>query len=295
MITSSETTNNIINDYISQLDDFEIELSEQEQKDFDELSKLLQNRSEQEDLSSKIWSTIKKATIDSVEQIIGLSDRGDWRPGQGAIITTPLNFREGVVASNADQKRYEMWQDRLSGKACSASDFRKNSTRFSGSYEKAKEKFKDEIRNPDGSYNNGYNNTLVYDQGDPRTYNQPDSSGDMSRDTTKTLNVDHINSVKDLYEDDLMALYGGSTEEGFDETMRKVANNPKNFVASDEHANKSMRDMDTYKTATNRPDLNMDPEKVKKKQTEADKSKNNILFKGAIGEKSKDLAINMTK
>ena len=295
MKTTLESINSEINDYLSQLDEFEIELTAQEQKDLDDLNKLLQNRKNQKDLSTEIWSTIKKAAIDSAEQIIGLSDRGDWRPNQGAIVTTPLNFREGVVASAADKKRYEMWQDRLSGKTESASDFRNNYDRFTRSYIVGKETFKNSRRNPDGSYNNDYNDGVVYDTNDPRTYNQPDSSGDMTRDTTKTLNVDHINSVKDLYEDDLMALYGGATEEGFDETMRDVGNDQSNFAVSDEHTNKSMQDKDTYETAKSRPDLNMDPDKVKAKQAAADKAKNKKLFETAIGEKSKDFAVNLTK
>ena len=295
MKTTLESINSEINDYLSHLDEFEIELTAQEQKDLDDLNKLLKNRKNQKDLSTEIWSTMKKAAIDSAEQIIGLSYRGDWRPNQGAIVTTPLNFREGVVASAADKKRYEMWQDRLSGKTESASDFRNNYDRFTRSYIVGKETFKNSRRNPDGSYNNDYNDGVVYDTNDPRTYNQPDSSGDMTRDTTKTLNVDHINSVKDLYEDDLMALYGGATEEGFDETMRDVGNNQSNFAVSDEHANKSMQDKDTYETAKSRPDLNMDPDKVKAKQAAADKAKNKKLFENAIGEKSKDFAVNLTQ
>ena len=194
----------VISEYLSQLDEFEIELSEQEQTDLDELNKLLQNRTQQENLSTEIWGTIEKAAIDSIEQIIGLSDRGDWRPDQGAVITTPLNFREGIVASKADQKRYEMWQDRLNGNAASASEFREDRTRFKASYDSSKKAFKDSRRNPDGSYNNDYNDTVVYDWCDPRTYNEADTSGDMTRDTTRTINVDHVNSVKSLYEDDCM-------------------------------------------------------------------------------------------
>lgn len=285
----------VISEYLSQLDEFEIELSEQEQTDLDELNKLLQNRTQQENLSTEIWGTIKKAAVDSIEQIIGLSDRGDWRPDQGAVITTPLNFREGIVASKADQKRYEMWQDRLNGNAASASEFREDRTRFKASYDSSKKAFKDSRRNPDGSYNNDYNDTVVYDWCDPRTYNEADTSGDMTRDTTKTINVDHVNSVKSLREDDKMALYGGATEEGFDQTMRDVANDPANFAVSDEHANKSMKDKDTLAAAESNPDLNMDPEKVKAKQAEADAAKNKYLLKNAIGEKSKEFAIGVGK
>ena len=284
-----------ISEYLSQLDKFEIELSAQEQTDIDELNKLLQNRTQQENLSIEIWDTIKKVAEDSIEQIVGLSDRGDWRPDQGAVITTPLNFRKGIVASKADQKRYEMWQDRLNGNAVSASEFRNDPERFKSSYDSAKKSFKDSRRNPDGSYNNDYNETVVYDWCDPRTYNEADTSGDMTRDTTKTINVDHVNSVKSLYEDDKMALYGGATEQGFDQTMRDVANDPANFAVSDEHANKSMKDKDTLEAAESNPDLNMDPEKVKAKQAEADAVKNKYLLKNAIGEKSKEFAIGVGK
>lgn len=295
MNNSLDTTNKAISEYLSLLDEFEIELSAQEKKDLDELNKLLQNRKQQENLSSEIWETISKAAIDSVEQIIGLSDRGDWRPDQGAVITTPLNFRQGIVVSKADQKRYEMWQDRLNGKAASASDFRKNPARFGRSYDSAKKKYKDQRRNAGGSYNNDYNNSVVYDQNDPRTYKEPDNSGDMARDTTKTINVDHVNSVKSLYEDDLMALYGGATEEGFDQTMRDVANNEANFAVCDERSNKSMKDKDTLEAAKENPELNMDPEKVKAKQTEADAAKNKYLLKNAFKEKSKDFIIGAGK
>lgn len=282
--------NRTIQEQLSQLEDFEIELTQQEQRDLDELVQLLENQKKQQDLSKEIWSTIQRATIDSVEQIVGLSDRGDWRPDQGAVVTTPLNFRNGVVVSETDKQRFQMWQDRLNGNAPSASEFREDSKRFKYSFEKAKKSFKDSKRNPDGSYNNDYNDTIVYDQNDPRTYKQPDSSGDMVRDTTKTINVDHVNSVKKNYEDDKVALYGGATPERFDQTMREVSNNEANFAISDEHANKSMKYRDTLEVAETRPDLNMNPEKVKAKQVEADNAKNKILFKHSIKEKGVDLA-----
>ena len=45
-----EVKNTILNQYISQLDELEIELSEQERKDFDDLNKLLENHQHQEKL-----------------------------------------------------------------------------------------------------------------------------------------------------------------------------------------------------------------------------------------------------
>ena len=74
-----------------ELDDLDLELSQQEEDDLKEIDNLLKNNAGK-NLSSKIWVTIKQAAIDSVEQMIGLDDRGDWRPEQGAVITTPLNF-----------------------------------------------------------------------------------------------------------------------------------------------------------------------------------------------------------
>lgn len=295
MDTPLKTTNDVLNDYLHQLDSFEIELSEQEKKDLDELNNLIQNRKDRNDLSTDIWNTIQKAAIDSIEQIVGLSDRGDWRPDQGAVITTPLNFREGIVASDADRKRYEMWNDRVSGNADSASEFRADYKRFRSSYDKEKNLYKDSKRNPDGSYNNEYNSTKVYDQNDPRAYHLLDSSGDMVRDTRKTVNVDHVISVKELYGDDLLALYGGSTPEGFDQTMRDVANNSANFAISDEHVNKSMKDRDAVETAKADPELNMDSSKVIEKQKEANHAKSDYLLKNALGEKGKELAVGVTK
>lgn len=292
---NTQEINNTINDYLSFLNDFEIELSEEEQQDLDELNNLLKNHKQQNNLTTDIWNTIKQATIDSVEQIVGLSDRGDWRPDQGAVITTPLNFRKGIVASKADQKRYEMWQDRLNGNAASASEFRQDNSRFKASFEKAKKTFKDSKRNPDGSYNNDYNDTILYDWCDPRTYKEADTGGDMIRDTTKTINADHIISVNKNYADPNVALYGGASEEGFDQTMRDVTNNPTNLAASDEHANKAMKDKDTLETAQNNPELNMDPQKVKAKQKEAERAKNKYLHKNAIGEKGKELVVGVGK
>lgn len=289
MNNSLETANKAISDYLSELDEFEIELSVQEQKELDELNELLQNRKQQENLSTEIWGTIKKAAKDSVEQIIGLSDRGDWHPDKGAVITTPLNFRQGVVVSEADQKRYEMWQDRLNGRAASASEFRNDPARFGRSYNSAKKKFKNEIRNSDGSYNNDYDNTVIYDQNDPRTYNQPETGGDMHRDTTKTLNVDHVNSVKSLYEDDFVSLYGGATQEAHDQTMRDIANSEQNFASTSEHINKIKKEHKLSQTAEENPELELDPKKITVKQAEADCAKNKYLFKNAIGEKSKEL------
>lgn len=69
--------NKAIQEQLSQLDEFEIDLTQQEKKDLDELVQLLENQKQQQDLSKEIWSTIQKATLDSIEQIVGLSDRGD--------------------------------------------------------------------------------------------------------------------------------------------------------------------------------------------------------------------------
>ena len=101
-----------INGYLKQIENFEIELNEQELQDLHDLNEL-QKQMSGTDLSTEIWGTIKQAAFDSVEQMIGLDFRGDCRPDEGAIITTPLNFEKGIVASDADRKRFEMWKDRV--------------------------------------------------------------------------------------------------------------------------------------------------------------------------------------
>ena len=52
MQISLETKNKIFKDYLHQLDSFEIELTKQEQEDFDELNKILQYSHNQENLST---------------------------------------------------------------------------------------------------------------------------------------------------------------------------------------------------------------------------------------------------
>lgn len=155
-----DENNTAINDYLSQLDKYEIELSEQERKDIEDLHNLLKDHKQQINLSSEIWGTIKKATIDSVNQIIELSDRGNSHSNKGDVITTPLNFMDGVFVSEDDRERYEMWQARLKGNATSASAFRNDCTRFNMSFYTAKEQFKKAKQTPDSSYNNDYKNVI---------------------------------------------------------------------------------------------------------------------------------------
>lgn len=288
-----EVKNSILNQYLSQLDELEIELSEQERKDFDDLNKLLENHQHQEKLSTEIWNTIQEAAIDSIEQIIGLDDRGDWRPEQGAVITTPLNFRNGIVASEADKKRFELWKSRIDENGESASQFRNRVVK--SEFDKLKTQYKASKRNADGSYNNEYNDTILYDYTDPRAYFRPDSSGDMKANTRRRADVDHGISVKENYKDDKIGLYGDSTKDGVEKNIKDICNNDDNFAITDEHANKSMHDKDTLEVAVSNPDLNLDPGKVKEKMATAEKAKNKYLFKNAIGEKSKEFAVGVTK
>ena len=83
----------------------------------------------------------------------------------------------------------------------------------------------------------------------------------MRRDTTQTVNVDHVNSVKSLYEDDLVSLYGGATQEEHDQTMRDIANNNNSFAITDEHTNKIKKEKKLSQTAEENPELGLDPEK----------------------------------
>ncbi len=277
-------------------DSLELELSQQEEEDLKEIDDLLKKGAGQ-NMSSKIWETIKEAAIDSAEQIIGLDKRGDWRPDQGAVVTTPLNFRNGVVATENDRKRFEMWQERVNGTKETATEFRERVIKpeFDKSGTGVRDTFKKSIRRPDGSYENAYNGDSLYEQNDPRAYNEPDSSGDMKRDTRKTVNIDHVNAVADLYKDDKVALYSSPDQEGFEQDLKTIANNPNNLAATDEHGNKVIHEKDTVEQAENNPDLGWDPERVKECQNKADKAKNIQLLKNAWQEKGQDLAVGVGK
>ena len=279
-----------------ELDDLDLELSQQEEDDLKEIDNLLKNNAGK-NLSSKIWVTIKQAAIDSVEQMIGLDDRGDWRPEQGAVITTPLNFRQGVVATENDRKRFEMWQERVNGTKESATEFRERVIKpdFDRAGTGVRDTFKKSIKRADGSYENAYNGNPLFEQGDPRTYNQPDSSGDMTRDTRKTVNIDHVNAVGDIYKDDKVALYSSCDQVGVEQDIKTIVNNPNNLAATDEHGNKSIQDKDTLEQAKNNQELEWDTERVKECQDRADKAKNMQLLKNAWQEKGKDLAVGVGK
>ena len=279
-----------------ELDDLDLELSQQEEDDLKEIDNLLKNNAGK-NLSSKIWVTIKQAAIDSVEQMIGLDDRGDWRPEQGAVITTPLNFRQGVVATENDRKRFEMWQERVNGTKESATEFRERVIKpdFDRAGTGVRDTFKKSIKRADGSYENAYNGNPLFEQSDPRTYNQPDSSGDMTRDTRKTVNIDHVNAVGDIYKDDKVALYSSCDQVGVGQDIKTIVNNPNNLAATDEHGNKSIQDKDTLEQAKNNQELEWDTERVKECQDRADKAKNMQLLKNAWQEKGKDLAVGVGK
>lgn len=280
----------------NELDNLDLELSQQEKEDLKEIDNLLKNNAG-ENLSSKVWGTIKQAAIDSVEQMIGLDDRGDWRPNKGAVVTTPLNFRQGVVATENDRKRFEMWQERVHGTKESATEFRERVIKpdFDRAGTGVRDTFKKSIKRPDGSYENAYNGKTLHEQNDPRAYDQPDSSGDMKRDTKKTVNIDHVNAVGDIYKDDKVALYSSCDQAGVEQDIKTIVNNPNNLAATDEHGNKSIQDKDTLEQAKNNPDLEWDPERVRECQDRADKAKNMQLLKNAWQEKGKDLAVGVGK
>ena len=288
---------NMYDNELQYLGSLELELSQEEENDLKEIDNLIKNHSGGQELSSKVWSTIKQAALDSVEQIVGLDDRGDCRPDKGAVITTPLNFRKGIVATDNDRKRFEMWQERVNGTKETVTEFRERVIKpdFDRAGTGVRDTFKKSIKRPDGSYENAYNGDSLFEQNDPRTYNQPDSSGDMKRDTRKTVNIDHVNAVGDIYKDDKVALYSSADQEGVEQDMKKIINNPKNLAATDEHGNKVIHDKNTVEQAENNPDLGWDPERVKKCPEKADKAKNMQLLKNAWQEKGKDLAVGVGK
>ena len=240
-VLNEELDKNAFEDYIKFLDDFELTLTDKEAKDIEELNEL-QKSIDSSDVNINIWSTIKNASYDAIEHIIGLDDRGDWRPDEGGIVTTPHNFRKGITATDADKKRFEMWQDRVNGKYENASQFRERVIKRD--FDKKRDKYKATIRNSDGSYNNAYKNGLIYDQNDPRAYFYPETSGDMRLDPSKRIHIDHVYSVGSQYVDDIAALYCGSDKERFENDVKNIVNSPDNFAPTDATTNTKRQEQD---------------------------------------------------
>ena len=201
------------------------------------------------------------------------------------------------MATENDRKRFEMWQERVNGTKESATEFRERVIKpdFDRAGTGVRDTFKKSIKRADGSYENAYNGNPLFEQDYPRTYNQTDSSGDMTRDTRKTVNIDHVNAVGDIYKDDKVALYSSCDQVGVEQDIKTIVNNPNNLAATDEHGNKSIQDKDTLEQAKNNQELEWDTERVKECQDRADKAKNMQLLKNAWQEKGKDLAVGVGK
>ena len=279
-----------IDSYLKQIENFEIELNEQELQDLRDLNEL-QKQMNGADLSAEIWGTIKQAALDSVEQMIGLDFRGDCRPDEGAIITTPLNFEKGIVASDADRKRFEMWKDRVNETYEKPYEFRERVIK--PDFNKKREEYKNKIRQKDGSYIDGYTGKPIYDRNDPRAYSEPDASGDMKLDTTKTIDIDHNINVAKNQKDSKVALCLGETQEKFETDFKELVNDESNFSPTSTNINRSMGDQDTMEYAQENPDKGLNPELVREKQEQAKKHANKVLFDKAIKEKSIEFAKNI--
>lgn len=287
---NQELDKNAFEDYFKFLDDFELSLTDKETKDIEELNEL-QKSIDSADVNTNIWKTIKNASYDAIEYIIGLDDRGDWRPDEGAIVTTPHNFRKGITATDADKKRFEMWQDRVNNKYENASEFRERV--IAKDFNKKRDLYKSSIRNSDGSYNNAYKQGIIYDRNDPRAYFYPDASGDMHLDNSKAIDVDHVYSVGSQYVDDLTALYCGSDKERFESDVRDILDHPDNLAPTDATTNRARGEQDLEQYAKEHPEL--DKEKIKEVTDKAKHNKNKQLLKKSIGEKTKDLAVGTVK
>ena len=289
-VLNEELDKNAFEDYIKFLDDFELTLTDKEAKDIEELNEL-QKSIDSSDVNINIWSTIKNASYDAIEHIIGLDDRGDWRPDEGGIVTTPHNFRKGITATDADKKRFEMWQNRVNNKYENASEFRERV--IAKDFNKKRDLYKSSIRNSDGSYNNAYKQGIIYDRNDPRAYFYPDASGDMHLDNSKAIDIDHVYSVGSQYVDDLTALYCGSDKERFESDVRDILNSPDNFAPTDASTNRARGEQDLEQYAEGHPDL--DKGKVKKVKGKAKQNKNKQLLENSLGEKTKDFAVGLGK
>ena len=289
-VLNEELDKNAFEDYFKFLDDFEVTLTDKEAQDIEELNEL-QKSIDSADVNLNIWETIKNASFDAIEHIIGLDDRGDWRPDEGAIVTTPHNFRKGITATDADKKRFEMWQDRVNNKYENASEFRVRV--IDPDFNKKRGTYKSSIRNSDGSYSNAYKKGLIYDRDNPKAYFYPDASGDMHLDNSKAIDVDHVYSVGSQYVDDLTALYCGSDKERFESDVRDILDHPDNLAPTDATTNRARGEQDLEQYAKEHPEL--DKEKIKEVTDKAKHNKNKQLLKKSIGEKTKDLAVGTVK
>lgn len=295
---------NKLDELSKQVEQFKVELTEEELSSLEELS-ILQSAMPQKDIMSDVLETIKKAAIDSIDHIIGLDARGDWRPDKGGVVTTLHNFEKGIVATKADQKRFDLWQDRVNETDESAKQFRERV--INPGFDKFKRQIYKERRNSDGSYTDGYTGEKIYSYNDPHAYSEPDSSGDMLRDTNLTANADHVNPANQQRISSKNALYGVHrnikdmikgehvTQEMAERSIEKVTNTPDNIVITSEKINKGMKDGDKLEHARKHPELGMKEDLINEAQKKAEKAQNKELFKEAVVEKTTDLAIGIGK
>lgn len=291
-VLNEELDKNAFEDYFKFLDDFEVTLTDKEAQDIEELNEL-QKSIDSADVNLNIWGTIKNASFDAIEHIIGLDDRGDWRPDEGAIVTTPHNFRKGITVTDADKKRFEMWQDRVNNKYENASEFRVRV--IDPDFNKKRGTYKSSIRNSDGSYNNAYKQGILFDRNDPRAYFYPDASGDMHLDNSKAIDVDHVYSVGSQYVDVLTALYCGSDKERFENDVRDILNSEDNFAPTDATTNRTRGEQDLSEFAEEHPEFGLDKKKIEEAKNKARHNKNKQLIKNSLGEKTKDFAVGLGK
>lgn len=278
--------------YLKQLDDMDIFLTQEEENDLAEIVRLSESVHSQDNLGKEIFDTIEKAAIDSIAQIVNLSDIGDWRPDQGAVVTTPLNFENEVFACEADKKRFEMREDRTDGR-WDVNEYRKRAP-FNNAYNQAKQVHLNSTKRNDGSFTDAYTGKTLYCTSDERNWHI-DENGQQKHDTTTTINVDHIYSVAGLSRDPKLALYSSDTQEEFEKDLSKVANNKNNFANTSEHINKSMRDKDTLEYAKEHPDKEMDLQKVREETHKANQAKTVETVKMAVKNQSVPFVKGMAK
>lgn len=295
---------NKLDELSKQVEQFKVELTEEELSSLEELSKL-QSSMPQKDIMSDVFDTIKKAAIDSIDHIVGLDARGDWRPDEGGVVTTMHNFEKGIVATEADQKRFDLWQDRVNETDESAKQFRERV--INPGFDKLKRQINKERRNSDGSFTDGYTGKKVYPYNDPHAYSEPDSSGDMLRDTNLTANADHVNPANQQRISSKNALYSAHrnikdmikgehvTQEMAESSIEKVTNTPDNIVITSEKINKGMHDDDKLEHARKHPELGMKEDLINEAQKKANKAQNIELLKEAVLEKTTDLAVGIGK
>ena len=224
-------------DYNSPIDDIdytqlEFELNEEENSVLEDLGKY---EKELKGLNNKntsidIFEVVKKSALDSINQVFDMSDVGDSRPDQGGIITTPHNFKKGVVANETDQMRYDNFQKRKEY----------NRSEIANTRSKVNE-IKEEVRKT-GYVHDGYTgkkitNCTLIDEYDYKT--APDHIKEAKGNNYRHADAEHVIPAKEFSQNASLNLYVSDDYVKASQEISNLCNDDRNLVATSYDLNRS--------------------------------------------------------